>query len=100
MIESPALGAFKLASEARDENVPAKRVDFATYLDIIPAPHKKLIRFRASLNKNIAFFTIKNCQKMKIYLKMIFLFRCLLSLLVGPIVFFLVDFMSITARTM
>ena len=27
-IESRALGALKLASEARDENVPAKRADF------------------------------------------------------------------------
>ena len=27
-IESRALGALKLASEARDENVPAKRVEF------------------------------------------------------------------------
>ena len=27
-IKSRALGAFKLASEARDENVPAKRADF------------------------------------------------------------------------
>ena len=27
-IKSRALGALKLASEARDENVPAKRVDF------------------------------------------------------------------------
>ena len=26
--ESRALGAFKLASEARNENVPAKRADF------------------------------------------------------------------------
>ena len=28
MIKSRALGALKLASEARDENVPAKRADF------------------------------------------------------------------------
>ena len=27
-IKSRALGAFKLASEARDENVPVKRADF------------------------------------------------------------------------
>ena len=27
-IESRALGALKLASEARDKNVPAKRADF------------------------------------------------------------------------
>ena len=27
-IKSHALGALKFASEARDENVPAKRVDF------------------------------------------------------------------------
>ena len=27
-LESRALGAFKLASESRDENVPAKRADF------------------------------------------------------------------------
>ena len=27
-IKSRALGALKLASEARDENVPAKRADF------------------------------------------------------------------------
>ena len=27
-IESRALGVLKLASEARDENVPAKRADF------------------------------------------------------------------------
>ena len=27
-IESRALGALKLASEARDENVPSKRADF------------------------------------------------------------------------
>ena len=27
-IESRALGSLKLASEARDENVPAKRADF------------------------------------------------------------------------
>ena len=27
-IESRALGALKLASEARNENVPAKRADF------------------------------------------------------------------------
>ena len=27
-IESHALGTLKLASEARDENVPAKRADF------------------------------------------------------------------------
>ena len=30
-IESRALGALKLASEARDENVPAKRADFFIY---------------------------------------------------------------------
>ena len=28
-IESRALGALKLAREARDENVPAKRADFS-----------------------------------------------------------------------
>ena len=31
-IESRALGALKLASEARDENVPAKRADFLCYI--------------------------------------------------------------------
>ena len=31
--ESRALGALKLASEARDENVPAKRADFFFYED-------------------------------------------------------------------
>ena len=30
-IESRALGALKLASEARDENVPAERADFLLY---------------------------------------------------------------------
>ena len=30
-IESRALGALKLASEARNENVPAKRADFFEY---------------------------------------------------------------------
>ena len=32
-IESRALGALKLASEARNENVPAKRADFFIYLN-------------------------------------------------------------------
>ena len=31
-IESRALGALKLASEGRDENVPAKRADFFKYI--------------------------------------------------------------------
>ena len=31
-IESRALGALKLAREARDENMPAKRADFLKYL--------------------------------------------------------------------
>ena len=31
-IESRALGALKLASEARDENVPAKQADFLKYI--------------------------------------------------------------------
>ena len=31
-IESRALGAHKLASEARDENVPAKQADFSLQL--------------------------------------------------------------------
>ena len=31
MIESRILGALKSASEARDENVPAKRADFFDY---------------------------------------------------------------------
>ena len=30
-IESRALGALKLAREARNENVPAKRADFCNY---------------------------------------------------------------------
>ena len=30
-IEPRALGALKLASEARDENVPAKRADFFSF---------------------------------------------------------------------
>ena len=30
-IKSRALGALKLASEARDENVPAKRADFLSF---------------------------------------------------------------------
>ena len=36
-IESRALGALKLASEAGDENVPAKRADFfTTILAVVP----------------------------------------------------------------
>ena len=31
-IKSRALGALKLAREARDENVPAKRADFFPYI--------------------------------------------------------------------
>ena len=31
-IESRALGALKLASEARNENVPAKRADFLIWI--------------------------------------------------------------------
>ena len=34
-IKSRALGALKLASEARDENVPAKRADFSNYSYVI-----------------------------------------------------------------
>ena len=34
MIKSRALGALKLASEARDENVPAKRADFFNNIDL------------------------------------------------------------------
>ena len=34
-IESRALGALKLASEARNENAPAKRADFFYYKIII-----------------------------------------------------------------
>ena len=33
-IEPRALGTLKLASEARDENVPAKRADFLMYFEI------------------------------------------------------------------
>ena len=40
-IESRALGALKLASEARNENVPAKRADFFYYFKL-----KNLIRIR------------------------------------------------------
>ena len=36
-IESRALGALKLASEARNENVPAKRADFFPCFFIKPA---------------------------------------------------------------
>ena len=32
-IESRTLGALKLASEARDENVPARRADFFFFFD-------------------------------------------------------------------
>ena len=34
-IKSRALGALKLASEARDENVPAKRADFLISVDLV-----------------------------------------------------------------
>ena len=33
-IKSRALGALKLASEARDENVPAKRADFLKHVSL------------------------------------------------------------------
>ena len=38
-IELRALGALKLASEARDENVPAKRADFLFSISVCCEPN-------------------------------------------------------------
>ena len=40
-IKSRALGALKLASESRDENVPAKRADFFVYINVTLIETKK-----------------------------------------------------------
>ena len=49
-IELRALGALKLASEARDENVPAKRADF---LNLISVFLYKLILKNFTLNSHV-----------------------------------------------
>ena len=45
-IESRALGALKLASEARNENVPAKRADFFNLISSKQSKNK----FRRNIN--------------------------------------------------
>ena len=59
-IKSGALGALKLASEARNENVPAKRADF-----FICYPE----RFFFSLKKTIVLYLVKKFETLMVNFK-------------------------------
>ena len=52
-IKSRALGALKLASEARDENVPAKRADFFEWFRTNLKKFANLVRCKSVENLEI-----------------------------------------------